>query len=431
MLVQCGHILRNSQVSKGSPRTLSTTASTTSETTTQINGVKVVSLDVHTSPVSTLSLYIKAGSRYENYSTFGSTHFLKHLAFKGTRHKSAIRLVRDLEDIGASFHTEIGRESIGYHLQNFQEKKNDNVQLLSETLRYILEPNLHEYEIETVKKIIDRETSTLSNDPPTTLIETLHSEAFPDFGLGNRLFVNPSVISSVDPLSVAKHVKATFFGDNRIAIIGTGIDHQVLLKTLEPLFSNLPKFLPIEGLPNEDKTIFSGGKVIRLNGPSDQTHVAIGFPGAAITHKDYSTVLVLKEILENNSAKLHENPWILHSKFFNFSYSDAGLFGIYVNANPGHGEEVLKALHKEITNLHNLKEDVLEGAKNAVKVKILKSFSEDRFNFVNNIYEEVVHEVNGYSSVDKVNSAGFNNFVQSVSNSKPVVVAAGNVRGIK
>jgi len=275
MLTQYGNIIRSSaKVNKKHHGTQVTRAtySTSSDLSqsTLSSGVKVISLNVK-SPVSTLSLFVKGGSRYESNETIGSTHFLKHFGFKGTRNKSAIRLVRDLEYIGASYHTEISRENIGYHLQALNQ--DSNLALLAETLRALLEPKLHEFEVDKIRKIPRRESSEIERCPETSLLEILHSEAFPDNGLRNRLFIAPYALEEVDPLALAQHVKSSFFPvDARVSIVGSGFEHETLLKALEPLFGNLPEF---DVAPVNDKSKFVGGKVTRVHGPTSHTNLLL------------------------------------------------------------------------------------------------------------------------------------------------------------
>lgn len=76
--------------------------------TTLPNGLKVASQDQGGANTS-LAVHVKAGSRYE--AVPGSAHVLESLAFKATSSRSAAKVQRDVEDIGASVAAKTGREA--------------------------------------------------------------------------------------------------------------------------------------------------------------------------------------------------------------------------------------------------------------------------------------------------------------------------------
>jgi predicted Zn-dependent peptidase len=113
-------------------------------------------------PTTTLSLFIKAGTRYENRNTLSCAQFLKRLAFKGTSEKSTIRLIRDLEHIGSYFSADVSREYLSYHIKglNYTDRTNSvNLAIEAESLRYIMNPLLLEYEIEAVRPILENDAA--------------------------------------------------------------------------------------------------------------------------------------------------------------------------------------------------------------------------------------------------------------------------------
>ncbi len=49
------------------------------------NGLKVLTVEDHMAPVVTVMILFKVGSRNEAVGHTGSTHFLEHMLFKGTK----------------------------------------------------------------------------------------------------------------------------------------------------------------------------------------------------------------------------------------------------------------------------------------------------------------------------------------------------------
>ena len=59
------------------------------QVTTLANGLRVASQVIPHSEISTVGIYLDAGSRYETEQNNGVAHFLEHLMFKGTKARPA------------------------------------------------------------------------------------------------------------------------------------------------------------------------------------------------------------------------------------------------------------------------------------------------------------------------------------------------------
>ena len=78
---------------------------------TTSNGVKLIARDSGASVV-TLNFAVLCGSRAESLSEKGAAHLLSVAGFAGTGKRSGLRLMRDLENIGAVVGTSSDREKV-------------------------------------------------------------------------------------------------------------------------------------------------------------------------------------------------------------------------------------------------------------------------------------------------------------------------------
>ncbi|MDE2018368.1 MAG: insulinase family protein, partial [Hyphomicrobiales bacterium] len=67
--------------------------------------------------VETVSICVQvgAGSRHETRAEHGLAHFLEHLAFKGTRKRSARAIVEEIEAAGGDLNAATGVEQTAYY----------------------------------------------------------------------------------------------------------------------------------------------------------------------------------------------------------------------------------------------------------------------------------------------------------------------------
>jgi len=390
------------------------------------NGIKVVTLD-RPLPVSSLSLFVKAGSRYETRSTSGATHFLKYFASQNNAKKSGLRLVRDLEHYGTTVNVDIGREYINYNisLARFQTIE---TKIAAETLKFLLSPLLLEYEVTRLRDIVSQESQELCE--MSKLLELAHSTAFRDQGLGQSLYAQPHSIEHIDGRHLHRHLTQNFVANNMV-IVGTGMEHTSLRDVIDSLFSGdlvetkNPEFTKMEPLKVDLPTLqtfnWTGGEV-RQSLPGE-TQLLIAYPGAARNTKDEMVHSIIKEYLDS----LCLNETVSQSNSCSLSYSDCGLFAFYVVASEGTAGNTLNLMHNTIKNLTNISADDFETSKLKAKTKHLHKLS-NVFALANQISH--YGKVNNSNEINSVTQNDFRDTVSRLTKASPVVVASGDVRGI-
>jgi predicted Zn-dependent peptidase len=410
-------------------------------------------------PTTTLSLYIKAGTRYENRHTLSCAQFLKRLAFKGTADKSAIRMVRDLEHLGSPFSADVSREYISYHIQglNFTEKSdNVNLAIETETLRYILNPLLLEYEVEKARPILEKDANEAQKNHVYQAMEFTHAEGFKDTGLGQPLFPTRDAVAQVTPQLIHSHLKNFYYPGDRMLIIATGVKHGPLVSQLTPLFKNpqlkgkfheLSVLSPLKELPPlPQNTTFTGGNTIRIP-QLGNSHLVISFPGLPGTHQDQVILSLLASILGKGNKDLigpgdstrtsplnslvNSNAWLHCAAAYNIGYSDAGLFAVHSVASPGNGSNHFSAVHKTIlSTLGSVTEGNLAQAKRTVKNQFLRGITGCRFKLTEHILQKGTEPAQYLQLIDAVNLNDVKRVAKNLSSSPPLVVAVGDVNGV-
>lgn len=166
--------------------------------TTLDNGVRVCSQDLG-QPVSSLGIYVGAGSRNESPMTAGSSHLLERLAFKGSKARSKYRMVRDMERTGALYNAAASRESISYSAEGLRGHAGEMVDILAEAAltpaAALGDPGAVEWngavaEIGLGVKAIKAQLKAFESDAPGRVTEAVHAAAFSGNSLGRFQF-NP------------------------------------------------------------------------------------------------------------------------------------------------------------------------------------------------------------------------------------------------
>jgi len=118
-----------------------------------LTGLKSVSVEV----------MIKMGAKYEDKDEQGMSHFLEHMAFKGTKKRpSMIDIAREIEGKGAEYNAETGLETVGFNITTIRENLEWSLELLADIL---INPVYKEEEIAKEIGVISEEIRMYQDNP--------------------------------------------------------------------------------------------------------------------------------------------------------------------------------------------------------------------------------------------------------------------------
>lgn len=353
-----------------------------------------------------MGVWIDAGSRAETDATNGTAHFLEHMAFKGTDKRTQQGLELEVENLGAHLNAYTSREQTVYYAKAFRQDVPQAVAIISDILQNSkLEPS----KIERERDVILREQVEVDKQHEEVVFDHLHAVAFqgkfllfiqiyfPRYAsylgqpLGRTILGPRKNILSIKRDDLANYIKTNYTSD-RMVLVGTGgVDHQELVKLAEQHFSSLPvsaKPTPL-GRLSHPKTDFIGSEVRIRDDTMTTCNFAIAVEGVGWSSPDYFPMLVMQSIFGNWDRSLGASPLLssrlshiissnnLANSFMSFStsYSDTGLWGIYiVSENLVNLDDLVHFTLKEWTRMSiSPKEAEVERAKSQLKATLLLS----------------------------------------------------------
>jgi len=126
------------------------------------NGLEVIGELAPHAYTAALGFFVKTGSRDESDANHGVSHFLEHMAFKGTATRSATDVNRELDEIGSHSNAYTSEEQTVYFAAFLPEYHDRAVELLSDILR----PALRQADFDTEKMVILEEIAKYEDQPP-------------------------------------------------------------------------------------------------------------------------------------------------------------------------------------------------------------------------------------------------------------------------
>lgn len=258
---------------------------------------------------------------------------LRSTAGLSTKNSTGFKLTRSIQQVGGNLSVISDRETIEYNVELTRDK-------LDTGLKYLNDVSIHQtfkpWELSDNLFRVKEDLARVS--PQVRAVDLLHRAAFRS-GLGNSIFCAKHHVGKISPETL-QHYVASNFKTNRAAVVGVGVDHQLLVGYAKNLALD-------SGVGNDVASKYFGGE-LRVDKVGNLAHVAVGTQGAGWANvKEALAFAVLQKVAgtgpvtkRGNSggalgkvvgAALGDKPFGFSA--FNASYSDDGLFGFVLSAD--------------------------------------------------------------------------------------------------
>ena len=353
------------------------------QTTTLSNGMRVVSRETHRAG-SVVNLFVDAGSsREDDMTTAGASHFLQHLAFHSTESRSAIRMTRDLEHIGASASGTAAREHMKYSVSCLRGDVGSAIELLGDTACNSTAPV---WEVPDVQNVVAWDVDEVEGDAQEVLSEMMHAAAYGETApLGRPLYCPRRALGTISS-DVLNSFTAAHYTAPRFVLSAAGVDHGELVKLAETHFASLGRDA---GPAHEDSPYIGGDS--RLRAHSALTHVALAFDAGGLKDDLVASTGVLQLVLGGGGSLSAGGPGRgVQSRLaqamasgnleaadsataFTSLYGGGGLVGVYGTSNAQSAGSLAEAMGAEVCKLAGAApaDDEVQRAKNQLKASVL------------------------------------------------------------
>ncbi|KAJ6644353.1 Cytochrome b-c1 complex subunit 2, mitochondrial [Pseudolycoriella hygida] len=345
------------------------------ETTTLPNKLVVASVESN-SPISRISILFRAGSRNETYDNLGATHLIRSTAGISTSKSTGFLLTRSIQQVGGNISVTSDREIIEYNVELMRDKLDTGLKFLSDVACHtIFKPWDINDNLYRVKEDLARVT------PQVRAVDLLHRAAFRN-GLGNSIFCAKHHVGKLSPETL-QHYLASNYKTSRAAVVGVGVDHQLLV--------GYAKNLALDSASGTDVASKYYGGELRVDKAGNWAHVAVGTQSAGWANpKEALAFALLQQVAGTGPVTKRGNSGgalgkvvgsALGDKSFgitalNASYSDDGLFGFVLSAEGGDVGKAIDAAIKALKQGSVSNADVTR-AKEQLKAVYLSAYDTD------------------------------------------------------
>ena len=383
------------------------------------NGIKIITETLPESKSFSLGFWFEVGSRFENSKNNGITHFIEHMFFKGTKNRSAKRIVTEIESCGGYLNAFTSKEHTCYYSRGLAEHFNTSFEVVSDMIQNSL---FRQSDIEKEAGVIIDELRDLEDNPEELIFDRFEELVFGGTSLGFSVIGTENNIRKFKHSDFINYIYQKYAYDKMLIVTSGGVKHEEVLKHAEKYFNKSLK--KSHHTHKNFNNHFPKPTTKSINKEIQQVHTILGTRSYGFKNKKRIHVALLSQILgEGSSSRLFQSlrerngiTYQIHS-FLN-SYLDVSVFGIYFSTNERMINKALKLVEHELLKIRSIKVSgkELDKAKESLKGQIILSMentsnrmiriaqSELYFNKVKTI-NDIIKEIDLVTSSDVSNAA--------------------------
>jgi len=328
----------------------------TVELHTLSNGLRVVTEQMPGLASAAVGLWVCAGGRHERPEQNGIAHFLEHMAFKGTKRRSALQIAEEIEDVGGYINAYTSREVTAYYARVLEADVPLAVDVLADIL---LNPVFDQREIEVERGVILQEIGQALDTPDDVIFDWLQEAAYPDQPLGRTILGPEERVRAFSRADLARFVTEHYGPDQLILSAAGAVDHAALVRQAEALFGHLAA-RPAEA---QSAARFQGGDTRRVKA-LEQAHVALAFEAPGYRSDDVYVSQIYSVAFGGGMSsrlfqEIREKRGLCYTIFAQAgAYADTGMLTIYAGTG---GDQATDLLRLTLDEMARASDDMSEA----------------------------------------------------------------------
>ena len=310
------------------------------------NGFRIVTEHMPGLMSASVGIWVTAGGRHERAEQNGIAHFLEHMAFKGTKKRSALRIAEEIEDVGGYINAYTSKEMTAYYARVLSADVGLALDVISDI---VLNPVFDEREIEVERHVILQEIGQSLDTPDDIIFDWLQEASYPDQPFGRTILGPAERVQAFKRDDLTRFVAEHYGPDQMILAAAGGVDHDAIVAQATEMFGDLK---PV-GAPSVQLAAF-GGLERREVKDLEQVHFALAFESPNYRAPDVYAAQIYATALGGGMSsrlfqKIREERGLCYSIFAQSgAYEDTGQITIYAGTSEDEISDLMQLTADEL-----------------------------------------------------------------------------------
>jgi predicted Zn-dependent peptidase len=276
-----------------------------------------------------MGVWIGCGSRYENESINGISHFIEHLVFKGTQKRTGDEICETIEGVGGEINASTSEESTLFYVKVVREQLDTAAEIL---LDMVINPLFAAEFLEKQRDIVFEEIHMYEDNPHTHAEDLFNSTLWGDHPLGFNILGSVKSMGLLSQRDIKSYKNKMYTSGNCVIAAAGDIDHKEFVRLVSRHVRGLRKGEPVKPVPVRSRR--TKARFIIERRETEQVHMILGVRALPWSHRDRFALKVISTILgENMSSRLFKS--VREERGYAYSintgidrYLDAGAFHV-------------------------------------------------------------------------------------------------------
>ena len=342
----------------------------TIQTTSLPNDLRIVTDAISHVETVACGIWVDVGTRHEPADLNGISHVLEHMAFKGTKRRTAQQIAEEIEAVGGYLNAYTSREATAYHARILK----DDVPLAIDILADILQNSIFDAtEFAREQDVIVQEIGQAYDTPEDIVFDYFQETCYPDQPMGRTILGTAENVKALTPAGVKDYMAGRYGAQQMVFAAAGNLNHDEIAGLVAEKFNALPRGCSPQFMP----AVYQAGACHRKR-KLEQTHIVLGYEGLSYSHPDRYAASILSTLLGGGMSsrlfqEIREKRGLAYSVYtFAASYQDSGILGMYAGTSPAQAKELVSVAGQEFDRIAgSLKMPEFRRAKAQVKAEVL------------------------------------------------------------
>lgn len=342
------------------------------EVSTLSNGLRVATDRIDTVETASLGAWVGVGTRHEPAAVNGVAHMLEHMAFKGTKRRSAYAIAEEIEAVGGHLNAYTSRENTAFYARILAEDVPLAVDIIGDILQ---SSTFDQEELQRERAVVLQEIGQAADTPDDIIFDHFQETAYPSQALGRPVLGTSEIVGNFQRDTLRDYMSDHYGAENMVVAASGKVDHRQFVDLVESHFGGLAAGTSLK----EEKADYRGGE-FREKRDLEQVHFLLGFRSVDYHDPDYYAGLLMSTLFGGGMSsrlfqEIREKRGLVYSIYsFASAYSDDGVFGIYAGTGEAEAAEMVPVICDEVLKLcESVSDEEVARAAAQLKASILMS----------------------------------------------------------
>jgi len=403
------------------------------------NGLAVITEEMQHIRSVSIGIWITTGSRDEDPQSNGISHFIEHMVFKGTKHRSAEDIARQVDSIGGNMDAFTAKECICFNVKVLDEHLPIAMDVLSDL---VLNPVFDVQDISRERGVILEEIK-MDEDSPDYLVHEIFTQNFwKDHPLGKPILGTKDTVKKFERDPVLGFYAQRFAPGNLIICAAGNLKHAQFVELVAKHFQHMQ---PIKNGFHSSQPKIVPRIIMRNKKALEQVQICIGVPSHPIAHEKRHASYILNTLLGGGmSSRLFQNirerQGLAYAIYSDLNpYRDTGCLSVYAGTSRESASKVVQSVVSEFRKLKSddVPEEELRRSKDQLKGSLMLSLESSTARMSNLARQEMYFD-RFYSmdelleKIEKVTADDVKTLANEFFHTESIAVTVlGNLNGLK